>query len=172
MKIPKNKKKQILADKDQLSVNQLSKKYNLPLAEIKNIIDPPFAKHPSEKKTPAWFYAVMISLPVLFLIAFEIFLRIINYGYNFEQWVDAGEDKYIINPDIGRKYFTSGDFTPNTIEDVFDRHKKTNSFRVFVLGESSAQGYPFNPMGSFSRYIRRRPELVYPKTKAEVVNIV
>ncbi len=165
MKIPKDKKKQILADKEQLSKNQLSKKYNLPLAEIKNIINA------SSKKTPKWFYAVSGLLPIIFLIALEIFLRIINYGYNFEQWVDAGQGKYIINPNIGKKYFTSGDFNPITIEDVFDQHKKKNSFRVFVLGGSSAQGFPYNPMGSFSRYIRKRLELAYPNTKIEVVNI-
>ncbi len=165
MKIPKDIKKQILADKDQLSINQISQKYNLPRDEIKNIINP------SQKKSPKWFYAVLISLPIIFLIVLEIFLRIINYGYNFEQWVDAGGGKYIINPNMGRKYFTSGDFTPNTIEDVFDKQKKSNSFRVFVLGESSAQGYPYNPMGSFSRYIRKRLELVYPSAAIEVVNI-
>ena len=165
MKIPKNKKKQILADKGQLSINQLSKKYNLPLAEIKNIINT------SSKKTPRWFYAVSVLLPIIFLIVLEIFLRIINYGYDFVQWVDAGQEKYIINANIGKKYFTSGDFNPNTIEDVFDQHKKSNSFRVFVLGGSSAQGFPYNPMGSFSRYIRKRLELAYPNTKIEVVNI-
>lgn len=165
MKIPRDKKKQILADKDQLSINQISKKYNLSRVEIKNIVNA------SEKKTPKWFYTVLVLLPIIFLIALEIFLRIIDYGYNFDQWVDAGQGKYIINPNIGRRYFSSGDFNPNTIEDVFDQHKKTNSFRVFVLGGSSAQGFPYNPMGSFSRYIRRRLELVYPNTKIEVVNI-
>ena len=165
MNISKDKKEQILADKDHLSINQISKKYNLPRVEIKNIIDA------SSKKTPKWFFAVLILLPIIFLIALEIFLRTINYGYNFDQWVDAGQGKYIINPNIGKKYFTSGNFTPNTIEDIFDQHKKANSFRIFVLGGSSAEGFPFNPMGSFSRYIRRRLELVYPDTKIEVVNI-
>jgi len=165
LKIPKDKKKQILADKGQLSINQISKKYNIPQIEIKNIINT------SSKKNPKWFYAVLILLPIIFLIGLEIFFRFINYGYNLDQWVDAGQGKYIINPDIGRRYFTSGDFNPNTIEDVFDQHKKPNSFRVFVLGGSSAEGYPFNPMGSFSRYIRRRLELVYTTTNIEVVNI-
>lgn len=165
MKIPKDNKKQILADKDQLSINQLSNKYNLSRVEIQNIINA------SEKKAPKWFYAVLVVLPFIFFIALEIFLRIINYGYNFDQWVDAGQEKYIINPNIGRRYFSSGDFNPNTIEDVFDQHKKINSFRVFVLGGSSAQGFPYNPMGSFSRYIRKRLELVYPNTKIEVANI-
>ncbi len=165
MKISKDIQKQILADKDGLSLNQISKKYNLPRSEIKNIINA------SEKKTPKWFYAVLILLPFIFLIVLEIFLRVINYGYNFDQWVNVVEGKYVINPDIGRKYFTTGAFNPTTSEDEFDIHKNANSFRVFVLGGSSAEGFPFDPMGSFARYIRRRLELVYPHTTVEVVNI-
>ena len=165
MKIRKNKKKRILANKDQPTINHTSKKRNIPHTGIKDNINTP------SKKTPKWYYAVLILIPIIFLIVLEIFLRIINYGYNFDQWVDAGQGKYIINPNIGRRYFTSGDFNPNTIEDAFDQHKKADSFRVFVLGGSSAEGFPFNPMGSFSRYIRRRLELVYPNTKIEVVNI-
>ena len=165
MKISDDKKKQILADKDRLSVHQISKKYDLPRYEVENIIKA------SEKKTPKWFYIVLASLPFVFLIILEIFLRVINYGYNFDQWVDAGEGKYELNPNIGKKYFTSGDFSPRTSEDCFDIDKKVNSYRVFVLGESSAEGFPYSPMGSFSRYIRRRLELVYPKTQIEVVNL-
>ncbi len=165
MKISKDIKKQILADKDQLSLNQISQKYNLPRNEIKRIIKS------SEEKSPKWFYVVLILLPIVFLILLEIFLRIINYGYNFNQWVDVGGGKYVINPDIGRKYFTTGDFNPTTSEDKFDIHKKADSFRVFVLGGSSAEGFPFAPMGSFARYIRKRLELVYPHTKIEVINL-
>lgn len=168
--IPLNKEA-ILADKDKLSTSQISKKYNLPIGEIKNIINASSEKHQSERKTPKWFYAALVLLPIIFLIALEIFLRIINYGYNFDQWLAAGEGKYVINPNIGKKYFTAGSFNPTTSEDYFDINKKANSFRVFVLGESSAEGYPFSPMGSFPRYVRRRLELVYPNTTIEVINI-
>ncbi len=39
MKISKEIKEQLLTDKDHLSINQLSKKYNLPRSEVKNIIE-------------------------------------------------------------------------------------------------------------------------------------
>jgi lysophospholipase L1-like esterase len=165
LNIPEDKKKQILDDKDHLSLHQIFKKYNIPLIEVKNIIKD------SGKKTPKWFYAVLVSLPIIFLIILEVSLRITNYGDNFDQWVDAGEGKYEINSNIGKKYFTRGDFSPTTSEDCFDMDKKANSFRVFVLGESSAEGFPYSPMGSFSRYIRKRLELVYPKTPVEVINL-
>ena len=105
------------------------------------------------------------------MVFLEIFLRIIDYGYNFDQWKDVGEGKYIINSNIAKKYFTNSSFNPTASEDEFDIHKKENSFRIFVLGESSAEGFPYNPMGSFSRYIRRRLELAYPNTPIEVINL-
>jgi len=165
MKISKDTTRQILADKNQLSIKQISKKFNLSRSEIKKIIND------SEKKAPKWFYGVIVLLPIIFLILLEIFLRIINYGYNFDQWKSIGEGKCILNSDIGRKYFTSGNFNPTTSEDEFDIYKKANAFRVFVLGESSAEGFPYNPMGSFARYIRRRLELVYPNTQIEVIDL-
>jgi lysophospholipase L1-like esterase len=165
MKISKEIKDQLLIDKDHLSLNELSKKYHLQRSEIKNIIEA------AGKKTPQWFYVVSVLLPVIFLAILEIFLRIIGYGYNSDQWVTLGEGKYTVNSDIGKKYFASGDFNPTTNADEFDIHKKANSFRVFVLGESSAEGFPYMPLGSFSRYIRRRLELVYPSTPIEVINL-
>jgi lysophospholipase L1-like esterase len=165
MKISKEIKKQILVDKDQLSINQISKKYNLPRSDIQNIINV------SKSPPPKWFYLVSVFIPILFFITLEIFLRIFNYGYNFDQWIGVGESKQVLNKNIGRKYFTSGAFNPTTSEDQFDIHKKSDAFRVFVLGGSSAEGFPYSPMGSFPRYLRRRLELVYPKTKIEVINL-
>ncbi len=165
MKISKDIKDQIVADKDHLSLNALSKKYGLPRSETKKIIEA------AGKKTPKWFYVLSVVLPVIFFVILEMFLRIINYGNNFDQWVDVGEGKYTINANIGKKYFPSGYFNPAASEDEFDIHKKANAFRIFVLGESSAEGFPYGPMGSFSRYIRRRLELVYPNTPIEVVNL-
>jgi hypothetical protein len=158
MKISKDIKAQLLLEKDQLSINQLSKKYNLPRSEVKKVIDA------SRKKPPKWFYAVSVLLPIFFLVILEIILRIVQYGNHYDQWIDVGEGKYVINSIIGKKYFSSSDFNPSASEDQFDIHKKENAFRIFVLGESSAEGFPYSPMGSFSRYIRRRLELVYPNT--------
>ncbi len=154
-----------MADKDKLSINQICKKYNISPSQVKQII------HAPGKKTPKWFYAVLVLLPIALVVLLEVALRTMNYGYDFYQWVNIGEGIYTINPDIGRKYFTSGDFNPTTSEDEFDVHKKPNAFRIFVLGESSAEGFPYSPMGSFSRYIRRRLELAYPNTPIEVVNL-
>ena len=86
-------------------------------------------------------------------------------------WEQATPGKKIINAYVAKRYFSNVKNPPTTIEDVFDSSKAENSFRVFVLGESSAAGYPYMPLGSFSRYIRKRLELAYPNNKIEVVNL-
>jgi tetratricopeptide (TPR) repeat protein len=165
LKTPCEREKQILSDKDKLSINQISKKYNLPRNEIKNIFKS------SHKKTPLWFYAVLILIPIVSVIILEVLLRIIDYGDNYTPWIDVGNGKYMVNPELGKKYFPNVNFNPRTTDDVFDKQKNENAFRVFVLGESSAEGFPFIPAGSFPRYIRKRLELVYPNSQIEVVNV-
>ncbi|RMD50880.1 MAG: hypothetical protein D6830_01610 [Ignavibacteria bacterium] len=124
-----------------------------------------------EKKTPFWFYIILILIPILFFILLEISLRLFNYGMDNRQWVPITEQKYTLNPDIAKRYFSVVESLPYTIQDVFDQKKKENGFRVFVLGGSSAAGYPFMPLGAFSRYIQQRLETVYPQTKIEIVNL-
>lgn len=128
-------------------------------------------KAEQKKKTPKWFYLVMIMIPIVFIVILELSLQLFNYGKDIPQWVDAHRGKYIMNPEVAYRYFNQVKNIPTTIEDVFDQQKKNNAFRVFVLGESSAAGFPYMPMGSFSRYIRKRLELNYPNNTIEVVNI-
>jgi len=165
MNISRDKKNQILAERKKLSVHELSKKYNLPKNEIKRILEV------QGRKPPKWFSIVLVLIPILFFVLLEISLRVFDYNYDLREWVTTSDGKYIINPDVGKRYFSDIKFNPTTTEDVFDQQKEINSFRVFVLGGSSAAGYPFMPLGSFSRYIKRRLELVYPNNKIEVVNI-
>jgi tetratricopeptide (TPR) repeat protein len=77
----------------------------------------------------------------------------------------------MLNQDVAKRYFYETTTIPMSNQDVFDVQKKPNAFRVFVLGESSAAGYPFSPLGSFSRYIRDRLQLLYPNSVVEVVNL-
>jgi lysophospholipase L1-like esterase len=122
------------------------------------------------KKAPLTFYIFMALLPLLFFGLLEASLRIAGCGEDFDQWKQIG-NKYTFNPDFPRRYFSNVKRFPSTLEDTFDIRKKENSYRVFVLGGSTAAGFPFQPMGSFSRYIRKRLEMNYPDRTVEVVNI-
>jgi len=124
-----------------------------------------------KNKSPKYFYFILIIIPVLFFLVLETGLRVFEYGYKYEQWDTATEGKLMLNQEIAKRYFYNTQRIPFSNQDVFDTEKKSNAFRVFVLGGSSAAGYPFLPLGSFSRYIRDRLTLLFPSSKIEVVNI-
>jgi len=122
-------------------------------------------------KSPLWFYLITILIPILFFILLEIGLRIFDYGRNDDQWISVTESKQMLNPEIGGRYFFNTENFPQSNNETFDIIKKENAFRVFVLGGSSAAGFPYSPNGTFSRYIRDRLELLYLELPIEVINV-
>jgi tetratricopeptide (TPR) repeat protein len=122
-------------------------------------------------RSPFWFYLILCLIPILFFVLLEIILRIFNYGRNDDQWIKITETKQMLNPDIAGRYFFNTKDLPHSNNDAFDIVKRENAFRVFVMGGSSAQGFPFSPNGTFSRYIRDRLDLIYPDKYIEVINL-
>jgi len=53
---------------------------------------------------------------------------------------------------------------------AFRSDKPANGFRVFVIGDSSAYGYPFGPEFAFSRFLQERLAAAMPDRTVEVVN--
>lgn len=116
------------------------------------------------------FYSVVVLFPVLFFVLLETALRAFNYGYDYTEWITAGKGRYVLNGDIAHKYFYNVRDVPSSDLDTFDKVKKPNAFRVFVLGGSAAAGFPYLPIGSFSRYLQHRLALEYPRSRIEVIN--
>jgi tetratricopeptide (TPR) repeat protein len=126
-----------------------------------------------EKSYPKWFYAVPILIPILFFITLELTLRAFNYGNDYTLFKSISSyypDKLFINPDIARKYFSNLINIPAPVDDAFDKIKKNNAFRIFVLGGSSVEGFPFVANASFPRDLKRRLQLLYPNKDIEVIN--
>ena len=126
----------------------------------------------TSRKPPKWFYVVPFLLPVILIVLLEFSLRTFNYGRNIETWIPYHPElpgKLVLNTEIASKYFLTTKGIPSSIFDPFDAVKKPGTFRVFVLGESSAAGFPYEPTGSYSRYIRDRLQLVYPKQKWKIL---
>ncbi len=122
---------------------------------------------------PRWYYIILFLIPVLFFVIFELSLRLFDYGEKYEQFItypDHYPDKYFLNPGLTKKYFTNLKEGPSPIPDGFDIIKRENSFRVFLLGGSSAAGWPYPPNASISRQLKRRLELLYPDNTIEVIN--
>jgi len=128
----------------------------------------------TDKKYSAWFYFVMFLIPFLILIILETGLRFFNYGKDYTVFVkisDQFENLLFFNPVLPQKYFSSSLPIPSVIPDGFDKIKKENTFRIFVMGGSSAAGFPYPPNASFPRFLKRKLQLVYPENKIEVINL-
>ena len=141
------------------------------MKKIKKSKTPSIHAKKEQTKAPIWFYLVLILIPVVSLVLLEAGLRIFNYGYDFSQWTKATDTKYVLNPDFTHRYFYTTGNVPYSNGNVFDIEKKKNAFRVFILGGSSAAGYPFTPNGDFGKYLKKYLESVYPQNKIEVINL-
>ncbi len=125
----------------------------------------------TSQKTRRWFYLVLILIPVIIILLLEIGLRAFNYGRVYDQWIPIDESRLTLNPDIAFRYFYNSERVPSANYNFFNEIKQDNSFRVFIMGGSSAAGFPYTPNGAFSRYIKKRLEILYPQKNIEVVNI-
>lgn len=59
---------------------------------------------------------------------------------------------------------------PPAPEREFPLHKPANAFRVFVVGGSSAAGFPYPPAYAFGAWLEKRLEASLPELDVEVVN--
>lgn len=125
----------------------------------------------SPKKYPKWFYLILIFIPILLVVATEILLRVIDYGVNLDQWIEATSKHYMLNDKIAYRYFYNTKSVPYSAGDIFEKEKSPGTIRIFVMGASSAAGYPFTPGGAFSKYVRKRLQLIFPSKNIEVVNL-
>ena len=120
---------------------------------------------------PKWFSIFLILIPILFFVLLETGLRLFSYGRDDAEWIDISPEYQILNPEVSRRYFSNTSSVPFSIESFVKKNKEENSFRIFVLGESSAAGYPYHTSASFSKYLRKALQYAYPDTPLEVVNI-
>ncbi|PIO49011.1 MAG: hypothetical protein CMR00_01295 [[Chlorobium] sp. 445] len=127
----------------------------------------------TKKKYPAWFYGVLVAIPALFLLVFEVGLRLADFGESYPVFVEftSNRNQLRLNPEIPKKYFRSLSSTPSTILDVFAKVKAPNTLRIFVLGESSTAGWPYPPHVAFSKAIERALQALYPEHHVEVINL-
>lgn len=119
------------------------------------------------------FFLITILIPVFFFFIFEIILQLFNYCGNLNLFISApGEyDNYFIcNPDVGKRYFFVQNSVPDPPNDIFLKDKPQNGYRIFVLGGSSAAGYPYGNNIMFSRILQKRLTDVFPEKNIEVIN--
>jgi tetratricopeptide (TPR) repeat protein len=121
------------------------------------------------------FWAGMFVVPVLFFVTLEFVLRWAHYGENldfvFEQEVN-GKQYYTINSKIARRYFPGQpQAAPRVYDDSFEKVKSPNTYRIFCLGESTMQGYPYEYNGALPRLIKDQLTQRIPDKNIEVINL-
>jgi hypothetical protein len=131
-------------------------------------------RRPLSRKKKILFSMVTFSIPFLFLILLEVFLRMGNYRGDLDLFIypERFNGKYgMLNHHYHEKFFfRTTTFTAGR-GDVFLREKPENAFRVFVLGASTTESFPYGYNGMFSLVIRDMLEDVLPDRHVEVINL-
>lgn len=118
------------------------------------------------------FWLITLSIPILLLVGTEIALRLIDYRTDYQELfieVPEHEELMIANPSFGSRYFPA--FRPQVAPNTFLKSKTDNTFRVFVLGGSSAQGFPYNYYHSFAANLERSLLAETVGLNIEVINM-
>ena len=109
----------------------------------------------------------VLLLPVLFLIAVELGLRLVGFGYHTAVF---SEEKGQVrnNWAFTFQYFPLSMARP--MQPVsFSKEKPEESLRIFVLGGSAAQGFPASEFGMAAQ-LQILLEEAFPNRKIEVIN--
>jgi lysophospholipase L1-like esterase len=103
----------------------------------------------------------------------EAGLRLSGYGGDSTLFIptpDRRSSYYGINRNVGKRFFFMDSFIPTPRKDLFLREKPENCYRIFVLGESTAAGFPYGNNVTFTRILNRRLSDAFPDRRIEVVN--
>ena len=69
------------------------------------------------------------------------------------------------------KFFSDTANATKGNHEIFAVDKAPNTFRIFVLGESTTIGYPYFHNGSFHRWLQYRLARMYPERNFEIINL-
>lgn len=100
------------------------------------------------------FFLVYLFLIAVIFVSLELVLRLIDAGYNTDLFIHPKymQDYYIENSDYLAKYFKNHAHVLSYMEKtLFKTEKDKNTVRGFVLGGSTAQGWPFESNHAFGK---------------------
>lgn len=120
------------------------------------------------------FLLLALTLPLAILGALEGGLRLAHYKGDLSLFIRVPflDGRYAAaNDRFPARYFVNVRAVPSPPVDLFLRSKPTHGFRIFVLGESSAAGFPYGYNGTFSRVLKDALQDVLPSDTVEVVNL-
>jgi tetratricopeptide (TPR) repeat protein len=113
---------------------------------------------------------LLVAAPILFFCALEGALRVIGFGKPTELFIPDGQAGYYrTNPNFTAPFIPAS-FGIQPLNFRIQRHKRENCVRVFVLGESAAQGIP-DPDFGFAAQLGAQLRARFPGDSFEVFNL-
>jgi tetratricopeptide (TPR) repeat protein/lysophospholipase L1-like esterase len=130
---------------------------------------------------PPWkrvlFMVVTLSVPLVALVLVEGALRIAGFGgypafFRDTGEVAPGQSLVITVPDASRPYFFADpDRAGYAEESEFVMPKPAGTFRVMLVGESAAKGYPQPRNLSMGAFLQAMLQERWPDRRVEVINL-
>ena len=120
------------------------------------------------------FLGITLLAPLLLFGVAEVIARVTWPEGALPLFVEApvGNGRYVVaNRGVARRWFVRETDPPVPMLEPFAAEKPARGFRVFVLGESSAAGFPYPRNGTFSRLLRDMLRDVLPDDSVEVINL-
>ena len=119
-----------------------------------------------------WLFRIiaLTIFPILLLLA-EFSLRIAGYGFSPNAIIKCqvnGTDACCDNVKFGWRFFPKN-IARESEPFIFPAQKSHNTYRIFILGASAAQGTP-EPAFNFGRILQKMLEDKYPEVNFEIIN--
>jgi tetratricopeptide (TPR) repeat protein len=120
-----------------------------------------------------WLFRIvaLTIFPILFFLLVELSLRISGYGFSphsIVKYQADGRDVYCDNVKFGWRFFPRN-IARESEPFVFPARKPDNTYRIFILGASAAQGVP-EPAYNFGRILQKMLDDRYPGVNFEIIN--
>jgi lysophospholipase L1-like esterase len=130
---------------------------------------------------PRWkravFMLITLSVPLVALVLLELGLRLAGFGGYPAFFRDTGElapgqSLVITVPDASRPYFFADpDRAGYAEESEFVMPKPAGTFRIMLVGESAAKGYPQPRNLSMGSFLQALLQERWPDRRVEVINL-
>lgn len=122
----------------------------------------------TRRKKLFFVFLLAFVFPLLSLALLEAGLRIAGYGFSAGFFLPLQDGAYIVNQKFGWRFFHPA-IARTPVPYRLTHPKPAGTYRVFVLGESAAMGFP-DPAFSFGRMLEAMLRSQYPGVRFEVVN--
>lgn len=124
------------------------------------------------KRKKRIFKIASILMALLILVLIEIGLQVFGYGKDYPLFIQSANDdsSLVINPEVAEKYFFNPEYATKGLPRLFDKVKNEDTFRIVIMGASTAVGYPYKYNGGFQNWLEYALKRTYPNQKFEIIN--